>query len=154
MFKFPYRWFVINFIEDSRLAMAILPASDASGSSSSFFSGCIEVPVFVEKVRQKEWSGDAFFGVEWNFRGSNVAEDVGGSNAPTVAQLRLCASATHRQPRDGIRAQSSRSSPPHAPRTNTKRARTPHTASQGSELSVRLGGKGRKEAQQVLCPGL
>lgn len=90
-------------------------------------SSRIGVPKFVEKVRQKEWCGDAFFGVEWNFRGSSVAVDIGGSNAPAVAQLRRCPSATHRQPRDGIRAQSSRSSPP-APRTTHQHEARPHTA--------------------------
>ncbi|KAK1525762.1 uncharacterized protein CCOS01_08180 [Colletotrichum costaricense] len=76
--------------------MAILPASDASGPSSSLFSSHIEVPKVMAKVRQKKWFGDAFFGVEWTFRGSSVAEDVGDSDAPTVAQLRRCTSATHR----------------------------------------------------------
>ncbi|EXF81974.1 hypothetical protein CFIO01_02682 [Colletotrichum fioriniae PJ7] len=74
-----------------------------------------------------------------------VAENIGGSNAPAMAQLRRCTSATHRQPRDDIRAQSSRSSPQRTNAPNTKRARTPHTASQGSQLSLRLGGQGEKK---------
>ncbi|KAK7442830.1 hypothetical protein Landi51_09378 [Colletotrichum acutatum] len=112
----------------------------------------IEVPEIVAKVRQKKCCGDAFFGVEWKFRGSSVAEDLGGSNAPTVAQLRRCTSATQRQPRDDIRAQSSRSSLHwhHAPTHHThQREARPHTTHRiarqlSLSLSVRLGGKGKK----------
>ncbi|KAK1529834.1 hypothetical protein CPAR01_12146 [Colletotrichum paranaense] len=72
-----------------------------------------------------------------------VAEDVGNSDAPTVAQLRRCTSATHRQPRDGIRAQSSCSSPPHAPTRSAPAHRTPHRKATSSQSVSAARGKKR-----------
>lgn len=116
------------------------------------FLSRIGVPKRVEKVRQKKWCGDAFFGVEWNFGGSSVAEDVGGSEAPTVAQLRRCASATYRQPRDDIRAQSSRSYPPHAPTRSAPAHRTPHrkAATEASSQSVSAA-RGKKRLSRFFA---
>ncbi|KAG7048129.1 hypothetical protein JMJ77_0013776 [Colletotrichum scovillei] len=81
-----------------------------------------------------------------------VAEDVGGSEAPTVAQLRRCASATYRQPRDDIRAQSSRSYPPHAPTRSAPAHRTPHrkAATEASSQSVSAA-RGKKRLSRFFA---